>query len=163
MIFHNLNKKRNFMKLQETRKHLLLALFIALAFVLTMYPTKAQAQIVDQLNAHIPFQFHAGTAKFPAGKYIFQLLDNPDLTVMEIGSVNGSTSTLFEVRDTQANSTPVKSELIFKKYGNRYFLAKVFEEGIQSGSQVPESRYEKKVAQAAADGEEHLPARKLQK
>jgi hypothetical protein len=47
------------MKLQETSKHLLLSLFIALVFALTMYPTKAQAQIIDQLDVNVPFQFHA--------------------------------------------------------------------------------------------------------
>ena len=55
------------MKPQETSKHLLLSLFIALVFGLTMYPTKAQAQIIDQLDVNVPFQFHAGNAKFPAG------------------------------------------------------------------------------------------------
>ena len=148
------------MKLQETRKHLLLSLFIALVFALTMYPTKAQAQIVGQLDVNVPFQFHAGNAKFPAGKYSIQLLDDSDLTIMEIRSANDSTSALFEVRATQANSTPAKNELIFNKYGKRYFLAKVFEEGSTTGSQVTESRYEKRVGQGAADGEEHVPARK---
>lgn len=151
------------MKLQETRKHLLLSLFIALVFALTLYPSKAQAQIIDQLDVDIPFQFHAGNAKFPAGTYTVRVLDNTDLGVMEISGADGSTSALFEVRDTQANSTPVKSEFIFNKYGNRYFLAKVFEEGSASGSQLTESRYEKSVAHAAADGEEHVPARKRQK
>jgi hypothetical protein len=150
------------MKLQEKRGHLLLSLFIAFVFALTIYPNKAQAQIIDQLDVNVPFQFHAGNAKFPAGKYFIKFSDDSGQTIMEISSANDPTSALVEVQDTQANSTPAKSELIFKKYGNRYFLAKVFEEGIQSGSQVPESRYEKKVAQAAADGEEHLPARKLQ-
>jgi hypothetical protein len=148
------------MKLQKTRKSLLLSLFIALVLALTIHPTNAQAQIIDQLDVNVPFQFHAGNAKFPAGKYVIQLLDDSNLTVMEIRSANDSTSALFEVRATQVNSTPTKSELIFNKYGNRYFLAKVFEEGSASGSQVAESRYEKRVGQATADGVEHVPARK---
>ena len=148
------------MKLQETKKHLLLSVFIALVFALTVYPTKAQAQIIDQLDVNIPFQFHAGNAKLPAGEYIVQVLPDSDLTVMEIRSANDSTSALLEVRETRANATPAKSELIFNKYGNRYFLAKAFEEGSPSGSQVTDSRYEKRVGQAAADGEEHVPARK---
>ena len=148
------------MKLQEATKHLLLSGLIAVVFGLTVYPTKAQAQIIDQLDVNIPFQFHAGRAKLPAGQYIVQILADSDLTVMEIKSANASTSTLLEVRDTQANGTPAKSELIFNKYGNRYFLEKAFEEGSPNGSRVTDFSYEKRVGQAAADGEEHVPAHK---
>ena len=72
------------------------------------------------------------------------MLDNTDLSIMEISSADGSTSALFEVHDAEANSAPAKSELIFNKYGNRYFLAKLFDEGNPNGSTVDESRYEKK-------------------
>jgi hypothetical protein len=133
-------------------------LFIALVFALTIYPSKAQAQIVGKLEADVPFQFHAGDAKLPPGKYTIQVVDNSDLTLMEITSADGSTSALFEVQDAQAKSSPAKSELIFDKYGNRYFLAKLFDEGNPSGSQVLESRYEKRISQAAAEGQEHVPA-----
>ena len=146
------------MKLRETKKHLLLSVFIALVFALTVYPTKAQAQIIDQLDVNIPFQFHAGNAKLPAGEYIVQVLPDSDLTVMEIRSANDSTSALLEVRETRANATPAKSELIFNKYGNRYFLAKMFDESNPSGSAVIESRYEKRIDKATMEAQEHVPA-----
>ena len=141
-----------------TRGHQLLLSLIALFFALTIYPSKAHAQIIGDLEANIPFQFHAGNAKFPAGKYLIHALDNTDLTVMEIRSADGSTSALFEVHDAEANSAPAKSELIFNKYGNRYFLAKLFDEGNPSGSAVDESRYEKTVSKAAAETQAHVPA-----
>jgi hypothetical protein len=109
-----------------------------------MHSTKAQAQIVGNLEVDIPFQFHAGNAKLPPGKYTIRMLENTDLTVMEIISVDNSTSALFEVGRSQASSAPAKSELIFNKYGNRYFLAKVFDEGNPTGSQVLESRYDQR-------------------
>jgi hypothetical protein len=135
----------------------LLSLFIALVFALTMYPSKAQAQIVGDLEVNIPFQFHAGNAKLPPGKYVIHMLDN-DFTVMEISSADGSTSALFQVKDLETNSEPAKSELIFNKYGNRYFLAKLFDEGNPSGSQVLESNYEKKVNKAAMEAPTHVSA-----
>jgi len=137
----------------------LLSLFIALVFALTMYPSKAQAQIVGDLEVNIPFQFHAGNTKLPAGQYRIHVLDNADLTVMEISSVDGTTSALFEVQQAEANSEPAKSELIFNKYGNRYFLAKLFDEGNPSGSQVLKSAYEKRVSQETAEAQAHVPAR----
>jgi hypothetical protein len=94
------------MKLQETKRYQLLSLFIALVFALTMHPTKAQAQIVANLEADIPFQFHVGNVKLPPGKYNIHVLDNSDLAVMEISSADGSSSALFEVREAEAKSAP---------------------------------------------------------
>ena len=132
--------------------------FIALVFTLTFSPSKAHAQIIGEIEANIPFQFHAGNAKLPPGKYIIHMLDNSDLTIMEISSADGSTSALFSVQDAEANSAPAKSELIFNKYGNRYFLAKVFDEGNPSGSEVPKSTYEKKIGQASTEAQTHVAA-----
>ena len=142
-----------------TRVRHLLSLLMALIFALAIYPGKAHAQIIGALEANIPFQFHAGNTKLPPGKYVIHLLDDSDLTVMEITSADGSTSALFEVQQAEANSTPAKSELIFNKYGNRYFLAKLFDEGNPSGSEVAKSRYEKKVSHATAEAQAHVPAR----
>ena len=122
-----------------------------------MYPTKADAQIVGDMEANIPFQFHVGNTKLPPGKYVIHVLDDSDLTMMEISSADGSTSALFQVRPAEASSAPAKSELIFNKYGNRYFLAQLFDEGNPSGSTVIESRYEKGVSRAAAETQEHVP------
>lgn len=145
---------RNAMK--RTRN--LFSMFIALAITLTIYPAKAHAQIIGGLEVSIPFQFYAGNAKLPPGKYVIRTVDNTDLTFMEISSADGSTSALFEVRDAEANSAPAKSELIFNKYGDRYFLAKLFDEGNPNGSAVSESRYEKKVGEAAAEAQTHVLA-----
>jgi hypothetical protein len=141
-----------------TGRYQLLSLLIALVFALTFYASNAHAQIVGELEVNVPFQFHAGNAKLPAGKYIIRMLDDSDLTVMEIRSADGSTSALFEVQSAEANSTPAKSELIFNKYGNRYFLAQLFDEGNPSGSRVAKSRYEKKISQATAEPQAHVPA-----
>jgi hypothetical protein len=142
-----------------TRGHHLLSLLIAVVFALTIYPGKAHAQIIGDLEVNIPFQFHAGNAKLPPGKYVIHMLDDSDLTIMEISSADGSASALFQVQETEANSTPAKSELIFNKYGDRYFLAELFDEGNPSGSKVLESRYEKRISQAGTTAQEHVPAR----
>jgi hypothetical protein len=144
---------------ETTRIRHLLSLLIALAFALSISPTNALAQIIGDLEVTIPFQFRAGDAKLPPGNYIIHTVDNAGLKIMEISSADGSTSALFEVHDAEANSTPAKSELIFNKYGNRYFLAKLFDEGNPNGSAVDESRYEKKVGQAATEAQAHVPAR----
>jgi hypothetical protein len=134
-----------------------LSLFVLSVFALTIFAGKAHAQIVGDLDVNIPFQFHAGNTKLPAGKYRIHVLDDSDLSVMEITSADGSTSALFQVQESDVNAAPAKNELIFNKYGNRYFLAKLFDEGNPSGSKVVESRYEKQVSKAAVEAQEHVP------
>jgi hypothetical protein len=143
---------------RDTKPFQLLSFFAVLVFALSLHPAKAHAQIIGELEVTVPFQFYAGNTKLPAGKYILHMLDNSDLRIMEISTADGSTSALFEVEDAEANSAPPKSELIFNKYGNRYFLARVFDEGNPDGSRVPASQYEKRVSQAATEAQEHVPA-----
>ena|ERR1700758_2008845 len=146
------------MKSQDKTTFHLLSLFIALVIALAMYSDKAEAQVTGSLEADIPFQFHVGSVKLPAGKYTIRVVGISDPNLMEISSADSSTSALFEVRDARADSTPGKSELIFYKYGHRYFLERLFDESTASGSTVIKSGYEKRVAEAAAEGQEHVPA-----
>jgi hypothetical protein len=125
-------------------------------FALTIFAGNAHAQIVGDLDADIPFQFHVGNKELPAGKYRIHMVNNSDLTAMEIISADDSTSALFRVQETDANSAPTKSELIFNKYGNRYFLAELFDEGNPSGSELIESAYEKQISKGAVAAQEHL-------
>ena len=135
-----------------------LAFFTALVFAMSIHPAKAHSQIIGELEVNVPFQFYAGNAKLPAGNYVVRMLDNSDLKIMEISTGDGSTSALFEVDDAEDNAAHRKNELIFNKYGDRYFLAKIFDEGNPDGSRVPESAYEKKVGQATVEAQRHVPA-----
>ena len=137
-------------------------LLIVLGFTLAMHPPTAHAQVVGDIRGDIPFSFYAGNTKFPPGTYTIRALNDPDLGgVMEIYNAEGSISALFEVRNAEANSAPPKTELIFNKFGKRYFLARLFDEGEASGYAVIESHYERKFAQAAAERQERVPAQHL--
>jgi hypothetical protein len=136
----------------RTGGHRWLWLFMGLLFTLTVSPSKTRAQITGNLEVDVPFQFYVGNAKLPPGKYIIRPMEDSDLTVMEISSADSLISALFDVEDVQANSSPAKSELIFNKYGDRYFLSKLFDEGNPDGSKVlPKSRYEKRMGTATAE------------
>jgi hypothetical protein len=142
------------------KRYHLLPFFFALVCALTISPTKAHAQIIGDLEVNIPFQFYAGNAKLPAGKYIIRPLDNSDLTIMEISSADNSISALFDVQQAEVNSAPPKNELIFNKYGKLYFLSSLFDENNPNGSRVPESQYEKRVSKASAEAQLHVSARR---
>jgi hypothetical protein len=140
------------------RRHYVLPLLIVFASALALSPSKAQAQIVGDLEVNIPFQFQAGNTNLPAGEYLVHFLDDSELSVMEISSVDGSRTALFQVQTMDANAAQAKNELVFNKYGNHYFLAQLFEEGSSSGSKVLESDSERKISQQTMEGQEHVPA-----
>ncbi len=131
-----------------TRGPQLLPLFIALVLALTIGASKAKAQITDTLEVNIPFQFHAGNTKLPAGEYRIQMLEDSDL-----GNHGDQQRGRLYFRSLpsaggrKTNSAPAKNELIFNKYGNRYFLAKLYEEGNASGSQVTRVALRKEAEQ----------------
>jgi hypothetical protein len=137
----------------------LLRFSLPLVFALTIYLPNAHAQLIGDLKANIPFQFQAGNSKFPPGEYVLRMLGSPTGGIMEIRSMDGSTSALFEVQPVKANSAPARSELVFNKYGNRYFLAELFDEGYETGDQVVESRDEKSISRDNHAGHQRVSAR----
>ena len=76
------------------KRHYWVSLFMALVFAAMIYPSPAHAQLVGTMEADIPFQFHAGDTKLPAGKYVIRMLDDSDLTIMEISRPDGSVAAL---------------------------------------------------------------------
>src|SRR5260370_35240700 len=79
-------------------RHRLLFLLIAVFFALAILPSKAQAQIVGELEVNIPFQFQAGNTKLPAGKYLIHAPDNANKTAMEITRPGASLPAPLEVQ-----------------------------------------------------------------
>jgi len=135
-------------------KQRVLCLLGFIGVVIGMSTISAQGQIIGQLEANIPFTFHAGGSKLPPGKYVIHVLDNTDLNLMEIESADGRTAALFQVREAQDSTEPKKTELVFNHYGNRYFLSKLFDGADTLGSAVVDSGYSKKYAPGEASVEE---------
>src|SRR5271156_1293003 len=131
---------------EEYMKQRVLYLLGFIGVVLGMSTISAYGQIIGQLEADIPFTFHAGGTKLPPGKYVIHVLGGSDLTVMEIQSADGRTSALFEVREAHDSTEPKMSELVFNHYGNRYFLSKLFDDGEKVGSAVVDSGYSRQYA-----------------
>jgi hypothetical protein len=73
-----------------TRRHQLLPLFIALVLALTIGASKAKAQITDELEVNIPFQFHAGDTKLPAGEYRIHVLEDQQREWFGLRSLPGT-------------------------------------------------------------------------
>lgn len=114
-----------------------------LAAVLAVVPALANAQLGGNvaIETQVPFEFTVGNRVVPAGKCSVQAANTADDTILIRNhdtklSLFSSTS-IAEIR--QAPETP---ELVFHKYGDRYFLSTIRLEGTRVIYQVPESKQE---------------------
>jgi len=149
-------------KLARTGRSMLLPLFFGLIFATSILPARTQAQIIGNVAADIPFQFHVGNTTLPAGRYVIHQLEGSDLATMEISTADGKLSALFNVGSAQAKTTPEKTELIFNKYGDQYFLSELFDEGNVDGNKLLESRDEKQASKESGAVVAHVAANQPQ-
>ncbi len=136
-------------------------LFLALCLALGVGAVAADAQIASDvtLEADIPQPFVVEKTTLPAGKYTIRAADDyGDPNVLVIRSANGHSAVVFEAEGTQPRRVPGKSELVFDKVGDTYFLSQIFVEGENTGSLVPKSRMERKLEGKGLNSEKHSVA-----
>jgi hypothetical protein len=104
------------------------------------------AGLSQNMKANIPFDFTVGGEKLPAGEYTVR---------------NGSAQSTLEVRNLKTKQAVIaisygfvvrhgsKPQLVFRRYGNQYFLAKVND--YSSGIELPKSKAEREAAKAKRD------------
>lgn len=83
--------------------------------------------------------FMVGNGTLPAGTYQIRAVDG-DSTTFECAGLSGSPAVLFEADASE--TTPGKSEVTFKKYGDKLVLKSFSIEGDQ-GYWIPSSLHEK--------------------
>ncbi len=136
------------------------AVLACLLFV-TLGAPWLNAQITDEIRAHIDHSFVIGNTTLPPGEYTFRVMQGSDLNVMTAVSENDKTSVGFIVREAIDNHTPAHSEIIFRKYGNTEFLNKIFESGSRTGLEVTEtSRQEEHFVKEGQRAMEHTEEQK---
>src|SRR5262245_4298330 len=104
------------------------------------------AGLIGNLEANIPFDFMVNGKKLPAGKYIVGADGaSKTLAIRNWKSRQGAFSLthVFQVRDGS------KPELVFHRYGDQYFLAKVISD--TSGIELPKTKAEREAAKAKRD------------
>lgn len=130
-----------------------------LAIAVMMAPLLASAQLGSQnkIVAQVPFEFRAGSKVVPAGQ-----------CVVALASMNGTTLSIRNW-DEKINmfastypDTPPRgtgNSLVFRKYGDHYFLAEIRVAGSEISYRLPESRIEAELrAQNVPASEEILLA-----
>ena len=132
------------------RKNVLSA---ALAFGLLALVTTATAYAQvpgTALHATIPFDFRVRGKILPAGDYeISRITEQPDGLI--ISSLNDKHKrVVFETEAVEARRISSRSEIVFQRYGNTYFLSEIFSGTEQTGRELPPSRQELRLKREMA-------------
>ena len=100
----------------------------------------ASAQNGDGVaQANIPFTFQSGSAHMPAGEY--RVMRTSDHLILLQGPSH--TADFVLVNDTASTTAPTKGKLVFRRYGDKYFLREIWTAGSTHGFECPKSRAEK--------------------
>lgn len=130
------------------KKNFLIAM---MSFVLSISGlATARAQVVDTVEADIPFGFTVNDNTLPAGEYSIRRVSPENPGVMVISSKEGHQNAHFVVNSAQAKTEPHKTELIFDRVGDQYFLSEIFESWDVNGVQLPKPRGERKLEKNGA-------------
>jgi hypothetical protein len=104
----------------------------------------AYAETVN-MKVNIPFNFVVGGATLPSGEYTVQGLGNSG-NAISIRKLDQTAKSLTLAIRCESSKTPEQSKLVFHRYGDRYFLAKIWMAGDNAGHELPKSRREAEVA-----------------
>lgn len=110
----------------------------------------AHAQVVDTIEADIPFSFTVRNTTLPAGRYTVERVYTVDPNVMEIRSRDAHSATLVIVENAEIAKAPEMAELIFDRVGDQYFLSEIFEGGSNAGVALPKSHAERQMEKEGA-------------
>jgi hypothetical protein len=141
------------MMMNPVKKFLVLSVFVLGGSVVA----NAQMDADSRVQANVPFDFTVSETRLPAGKYEIRRQDDEVSNIFELRSANGRTTVAFSVEDTQRKDDQIasKTELIFDKVGDQYFLSQVWVAGSASGSELPKSRMEKRLDADGSRSEKH--------
>lgn len=138
-----------------------LALMTIVFIGMSTVVVSAHAKTHSTLVLNVPFKFTVGDRLLSPGTYSFeQLLDSaPGLNIIAIRSTDGGTYQAAVTTTTQASSIPRSSRLVFRRYGDSFFLSQVWTKGKLVGLLLYRSRGETRlVEQQAANEEVSVPA-----
>jgi hypothetical protein len=120
-----------------------------------MIAVPAHAQTPTTMRTTIPFDFIVRGKTLPAGNYeIKRFGDSPEGLMIQ--NVNEKRDhVMFTTETVEPRKTPGKSEIVFHRFGDSYFLSEVLTAGEETGQELPPSRAERRLrSEMASNGAE---------
>ncbi len=123
-------------------KRLLLAM--GLLASISICPLLAQTVV---LKGKVPFDFHVGSVDMPAGEYTVQQSGS----IVRVRTAEGRpVSAAYLTSPTRAPEARRDGTMVFNRYGDEYFLTKVWIPNSTEGRALPRSKREKELISRAA-------------
>lgn len=133
------------MKYNTFKVLVLSSLFVVMAGLIVY------AEVEPRVIANIPFAFIVGNKTLPAGDYTIDRPDSNDPNVLLIRNANNHIALFTNAESVQAKQMPDKSELVFNRIGDKYFLSKVWVTGDDIGCEIPKPRAERELELSASN------------
>jgi hypothetical protein len=110
------------------------------------------AQANHVIVANIPFGFTVTNQNLSAGTYTFSsdMLQSP----IVLRGEQGKTAMFVPTFSAQSNKVQENAKLVFRHYGTRYFLSKIWYSGSNQGRELTVSKLEKEYARNLPKPEE---------
>jgi len=134
------------LKKQATKVFVLLSLLLPLSAIYVY----AQGQTLIR-KVKIPFDFWVGAKNFPAGVYNVTRV-NQEKIMLRLSSEDGGEAINIVTSPVQAKEYPKTGKLIFRRYGQAYFLSQIWESDQIQGRQLLKSRTERSVERDLTKG-----------
>lgn len=120
------------------KRHFLL--LVAMVVFATAFTTNVSGQTEKAVRANVKFDFQIGDRVYPSGEYRIESVGRQPDNTLRIISVGDMNKTQFILANhSNAGKTQVP-KLVFKKYGENYFLTEIVLESGQWGYSLNPSR-----------------------
>jgi hypothetical protein len=126
-------------------KNVLGCLSMAVLAVVLAAPMPAQSIVV---KANVPFDFMVGGRTLPAGVYEFGTISQGG--VLRVMRESGSPSAMAASSASSKGDSSTAVSVEFHRYGNEYFLYKVWNGSASYGREIPASRIERELSTRAS-------------
>ena len=105
----------------------------------------AYAQEIN-LKANIPFDFIVAGKTLPAGMYNMKSVGSNQNDAVVVRGETSKDGAMVMGHRVESREAATQSKLVFRRYGHRYFLSQLWQQGDSSGNELPKSKREAEVA-----------------
>jgi len=132
------------MQIQTLKRLIVLSVLGVLAAI------SAQAQSGNQFTVTIPFDFYVGGKTLTAGQYNVGRSTQASAEGLVLRATDSRAGVFVQTLGIQTEARQQESKLVFRRYGDQYFLGQVWTSGRSTGRGLPNSRKERSIAKEIA-------------
>src|SRR5215470_18696555 len=137
--------------LRRNMKKPIISLIAAVSLGVALLATTLAAPLSVKIRAEIPFDFMVGKKRLPKGEYLIESLN--DAGTLTIRNAKRGKAVTFNTIRHKPTDGP-KSKLIFNRYGDQYFLARIWDGSSETVLKLNKSKVEKRIAKEFKKEEE---------